>query len=64
MGRGLRLSVDQHGDRMDNLAVVHTINVLTVIASESYKDFVAGLQQEIGDTLSARPRQATEALYW
>jgi len=63
VGRGLRLSVDQHGDRMDNLAVVHTINVLTVIASESYKDFVAGLQQEIGDTLSARPRQATEAYF-
>ena len=63
VGRGLRLSVDQHGDRMDNPAVVHTINVLTVIASESYKDFVAGLQQEISDTLSARPRQATEAYF-
>lgn len=63
VGRGLRLSVDQHGDRMDNPAVVHTINVLTVIASESYKDFVAGLQQEISDTLSARPRQATAAFF-
>lgn len=63
VGRGLRLSVDQHGDRMDIPAVVHNINVLTVIASESYKDFVAGLQQEIGDTLSARPRQATEAYF-
>lgn len=63
VGRGLRLSVDQHGDRMDNPAVVHTINVLTVIASESYKDFVAGLQQEISDTLSARPRQATETYF-
>ena len=63
VGRGLRLSVGQHGDRMDNPAVVHTINVLTVIASESYKDFVAGLQQEISDTLSARPRQATAAFF-
>ncbi len=63
VGRGLRLSVDQHGDRMDTPAIVHDINVLTVIASESYKDFVAGLQQEIGDTLSARPRQATEAYF-
>ena len=63
VGRGLRLSVDQHGDRMDNPAVVHTINVLTVIASESYKDFVAGLQQEISETLSARPRQATAAFF-
>lgn len=63
VGRGLRLAVDQHGDRMDNPAVVHDINVLTVIASESYTDFVAGLQQEISETLSARPRQATEAYF-
>lgn len=63
VGRGLRLAVDQHGDRMDNPAVVHTINVLTVIASESYKNFVAGLQQEISETLSARPRQATAAFF-
>jgi type III restriction enzyme len=63
VGRGLRLSVDQHGDRMDHPAVVHDINVLTVVASESYKDFVAGLQQEIAETLSSRPRQATEAYF-
>lgn len=63
VGRGLRLSVDQHGDRMDHPAVVHDINVLTVVASESYKDFVAGLQREIAETLSSRPRQATEAYF-
>ena len=63
VGRGLRLSVDQHGDRIDNPAVVHDINVLTVVASESYKDFVAGLQKEIVETLSSRPRQATEAYF-
>ena len=63
VGRGLRLSVNQHGDRMDNPAVVHDINVLTVIASESYKDFVAGLQHEISETLSARPRQATAGFF-
>jgi len=63
VGRGLRLSVDKHGDRMDNPAVVHDINVLTVIASESYKDFVTGLQQEISENLSARPRQATAAFF-
>jgi type III restriction enzyme len=60
VGRGLRLSVDQNGDRMDNPAVVHDINVLTVVASESYKKFVAGLQEEIADTLTSRPRKATE----
>ena len=63
VGRGLRLSVDQHGDRMDHPAVVHDINVLTVVASESYKAFVDGLQKEISETLSSRPRQATEAFF-
>jgi type III restriction enzyme len=63
VGRGLRLSVDQNGDRMDNPAVVHDINVLTVVASESYKNFVAGLQKEIADTLTSRPRKATEAYF-
>ena len=63
VGRGLRLSVDQNGDRMDNPAVVHDINVLTVVASESYKNFVAGLQREIADTLTSRPRKATEAYF-
>jgi type III restriction enzyme len=63
VGRGLRLAVDRHGDRMDHPAVVHDINVLTVVASESYKDFVAGLQQEITDTLTARPRQANEDFF-
>ncbi|MDG4576586.1 MAG: DEAD/DEAH box helicase family protein [Defluviicoccus sp.] len=63
VGRGLRLSVDQNGDRMDNPAVVHDINVLTVVASESYKNFVAGLQKEIADTLTSRPRKASEAYF-
>lgn len=60
VGRGLRLSVDKSGERMDHPATVHDINVLTVVASESYKDFVSGLQTEIAESLSARPRKATE----
>ena len=60
VGRGLRLSVNQNGDRMDHPATVHEINVLTVVASESYKDFVGNLQREISDSLSARPRKADE----
>ena len=63
VGRGLRLSVDQYGERMDHSAIVHEINVLTVVASESYTDFVAGLQKEIAETLSARPRKATKAWF-
>ncbi len=63
VGRGLRLSVNQNGDRMDNPVTVHDINILTVVASESYKDFVANLQREISDSLSARPRKADELYF-
>ena len=43
---------------MDDLATVHDINVLTVVANESYSDFVSGLQKDISVSLSARPRVA------
>jgi type III restriction enzyme len=59
LGRGLRLSVDQHGERMDNPVTVHDINELTVVTDESYTDFVTALQKEIIESLSARPRKAT-----
>lgn len=58
VGRGMRISVNQHGDRMDNPATVHKTNVLTVIANESYKDFVNGLQKDISETLTTRPKVA------
>jgi len=63
VGRGLRLSVNQTGDRMDHPAIVHDINELTVVASESYKDFVSALQKDISDSLSARPKVADEAYF-
>lgn len=63
VGRGLRLCVNQQGERVDHPALVHEVNVLTVIASESYSTFVTGLQQEIAETLSGRPRQATEEYF-
>ncbi len=63
VGRGLRISVNQLGDRMDNPATVHDVNVLTVVASESYKDFVGNLQREISASLSARPGKADEAYF-
>jgi len=63
VGRGLRLSVNQHGDRMDHPSTVHETNVLTVVASESYKDFVAALQKDISESLSARPRVADKAYF-
>lgn len=63
VGRGLRISVNQNGDRMDDPATVHQINVLTVVASESYKDFVTALQRDISDSLSERPRVADKAYF-
>ena len=62
IGRGLRLAVDQLGERMDSETVgerVHDINELTVVTDESYSDFVDGLQREISVSLSTRPRKAT-----
>lgn len=63
VGRGLRLSVNQNGDRMDHPSIVYDINVLTVVASESYKDFVTALQKDISESLSARPRVADKAYF-
>ena len=62
VGRGLRLCVNQGGNRMDAQTLgarVHTINVLTVIASESYSSFVSGLQSDIKTVLYNRPTTAT-----
>ena len=59
VGRGLRLCVNQAGERMDaNLLgdEVQDINVLTVIASESYESFAKGLQHEIAEAVPDRPR--------
>ncbi|MCP1314231.1 MULTISPECIES: type III restriction-modification system endonuclease [unclassified Halomonas] len=63
VGRGLRLAVNQLGERMDDPLTVHDINELTVIASESYKDFVTALQRDISKDLSERPRVADEAYF-
>jgi len=59
IGRGLRLSVDQYGERMDNPVTVHDINELTVVTDESYTQFVTALQKEIVESLSARPHKAS-----
>lgn len=66
VGRGLRLCVNQDGERMD-LAVlenaVHSVNKLTVIANDSYESFVSGLQSEIGETLYSRPMFANPEFF-
>lgn len=43
IGRGLRICVDQNGERRRG----HDINTLTVIANESYQSFAENLQKEI-----------------
>lgn len=63
VGRGLRLSVNQTGDRVDHPSIVHDVNVLTVVASESFKEFVTALQKDISESLSARPKVANEAYF-
>lgn len=63
VGRGLRLCVDSNGFRMDEQSLgkdlVHKINKLTVIASESYKEFVTVLQKQIKEVLYERPTKAS-----
>lgn len=62
VGRGLRICVDQQGNRMDVERLgdaVHDINKLTVIANESYSTFVEDLQKETSKALRERPRLAT-----
>jgi type III restriction enzyme len=66
VGRGLRLSVNQSGERMDTNLLgedVHNINVLTVIANESYDSFAKGLQSEIAEAVADRPVKVTIDLF-
>ena len=66
VGRGLRLCVDRNGSRIDVESVgdqVHDINMLTVIASESYKSFVGDLQKDIKAELYDRPETATSEYF-
>lgn len=66
VGRGLRLCVNQDGERMDANVLgndVHAVNVLTVIASESYDSFAKGLQSELADAVAGRPVAVTADLF-
>ena len=66
VGRGLRLCVNQDGERMDANILgndVHKVNVLTVIASESYDSFAKGLQSEIAAAVADRPKAVTPELF-
>jgi type III restriction enzyme len=52
IGRGLRLCVNQQGERLHS----EEVNVLTVVANESYRSYAEGLQQEyVADGVVAPP---------
>ena len=62
VGRGLRIAVDRNGIRQDKELLgdnVHDINVLTVIANESYADFTSALQKETREALRERATKAS-----
>ena len=67
VGRGMRLCVNERGDRQDADVLgedgVFNTNILTVIASESYDRFADGLQHEIADACADRPVKVTEDLF-
>ena len=58
VGRGIRLAVDQNGDRVHDLQV----NLLTVVANQSYDQYVRQLQEEIveeyGEGVELPPKPA------
>lgn len=66
IGRGLRVAVNKRGERMDQELLKEAffdVNSLTVIASESYKDWVADLQREVVESLKDRsPALTTDVL--
>ena len=60
------MCVNQDGERQDTNILgneVHNINILTVIASESYDSFAKGLQSEIAEAVADRPRAVTAELF-
>ena len=67
VGRGLRLCVNQDGFRMDEQSLgkdlVHKVNRLTVVANESYKEFVTDLQRQIKEVLYDRPTKASKEYF-
>ncbi len=65
IGRGLRICVNSHGERMDSSVLDNEffdMNKLTVVASESYDTFAKELQKEIVESLSERPTKLTNSV--
>ena len=58
IGRGMRLAVDQNGERING----DDVNILTVIANESYDSYVSTLQSEYVETGDAAPPTPSNAV--
>lgn len=67
IGRGLRLSINQNGERQDAQVLgeneVQQLNILTIIANESYEKFARDLQSEIADAIKNRPKLVEPRLF-
>lgn len=66
VGRGMRLCVNKNGERQDQDVLgdgVFDVNILTVIASESYEHFSKQLQSELAEDVADRPVQVTAHLF-
>ena len=61
VGRGLRLCVNQQGERIDEDFDIdfRQANTLTVIANESYEKFAGNLQKEFSNNIRERAKQLT-----
>lgn len=66
IGRGLRIALNQNGTRQDVSVLgkeFFDVNKLTVIANDSYDNFVRGLQEEYKQNIYDRPSKADEQYF-
>ena len=66
LGRGLRLSVNQQGERMDESVLgseVQRINKLTLITDLGFAEFAEALQNGLADSLKDRPKKVDVKLF-
>ena len=66
IGRGLRLCVNQQGERMDESMLgseVQELNKLTLITDMEFGKFAEALQAGLAESLADRPKKVDEHLF-
>lgn len=66
IGRGLRLCVNQNGERMDESVLgseVQELNKLTLITDMAFGKFATALQEGLAESMSTRPRAVDAGLF-